>query len=203
MIAAGDVMTYRQYSAGVVLATVALLGIAGCGEPTGTPTVNGPPSPAVSASVPAGTADGGLVKGSDLVEFTMTMPVPKGAPAGGIWSEIMAGEDGRENVYYVDKNGKGYVSVDFLDCRMPAVQAVKDKPVRDQGDFGECFKKPTKTLKGYPMILPDEPDFAFRTLVVNHVYVLVGVDLPFDQKFKAVDVEEFLGTLDLDTLAKL
>jgi hypothetical protein len=211
MIAAGDLMTYRQYSAGVVLAAVALLGIAGCGkptgqpagQPTGTPAVNSPPSPAASTSVRAGNGGASLVKGSDLAEYTIWMPVPKGAPAGGTWRDVMPGEDGRVSVYYVDNNDNGYVRVDFLDCRLPAVQAVKDKAAKDQAGFDHCFRKPTKTLKGYPMILPDDPDFAYRTLVVNHVYVSVSVYLPFDEKFKAADVEEFLGTLDLDTLARL
>jgi hypothetical protein len=197
-------MIYRHYSTGVVLAAVALLGIAGCADPAAAPTVKNTPSASASAPAPAsaGNGDGALVKGSDLAEFTITMPVPKGAPAGGTWRDIIPGEDGRARVYYVDKNDTGYVGVDFIDCRLPSVQEVKDKP-GEQGDFALCFKKPTKTLKGYPMILPDDPDFAFRTLVVNHVYVLVSVFRPFNEMFKAADVEEFLGTLDLDTLAKL
>jgi hypothetical protein len=203
MIAAGDLMTYRQYSAGVVLAAVALLGIAGCAEPAGTPAADNPPSSAAPTSAPAGNGGGSLVKGSDLAEYTISMPAPKGAPAGGTWRDIVPGDDGRVSVHYVDNNDTGYVRVDFLDCRLPAVQAVKDKAAKDRAGFDHCFRKPTKTLKGYPMILPDDPDFAYRTLVVNHVHVSVSVDRPFDEKFKAADVEEFLGTLDLDALARL
>jgi hypothetical protein len=203
MIAAGDLMTYRQYSAGVVLAAVALLGIAGCGEPTGTPAVKSPPPPAASTSVPAGTGEVSIVKGIDLAEYETSMPVPKGAPAGGTWRDLRPIEDGKASVYYVDNDDNGYVRVDFLDCRLPDVQALRNKPAKDQAGYDDCFRKPTKTLKGYPMVLPDDPDVRYRTLVVNHVYVSAGVFLPFEPKFKAADVEEFLGTLDLDTLARM
>jgi hypothetical protein len=201
MIVTGDGMTYRRYSAVLVLAVLAVLGVAGCAKDNGQHEAPAA-SPAPPVSPPAAADNGSLVKLSDLVEYTISMPAPKGAPPGGIWSEAMAGEDGREYVNYLDKNGKGYVSVDFIDCRMPAVQAVKDKP-GEQGEFAECFKKPTRTLKGYPMILPDDPTFAYRALVVNHVLVGVGVSQSFENMFKAADVEEFIGILDLDTLAKL
>jgi hypothetical protein len=152
-------------------------------------------------SAPATDGGGSLVKGSDLVEFTISMPVPKGAPPGGTWSDVTPGEDGHVRVFYLDKNGKGYVSVGLLDCRMAAVRAAKG--TADQAMYPECFTKPTRTLKGYPLILPDDPKFAYRSLVVNHVTVSVGVGQGFEDMFKAADVEEFIGTLDLDTLAKL
>lgn len=196
-------MTYRQYRTGIALAAVALLAIAGCGEPTGTPAANTPPPAPASTSAPAGNGGDSVVKGVELAEYTISMPVPKGAPADGTWRDIRAIEDGRADVYYVDKTDSGYVRVIFLDCRLPDVQAVKDKAPKDQEGFDDCFRKPTKTVKGYPMILPDSPDVAYRTLVVNHVYVSVSVYRPFDETFKAADVEEFLATLDLDTLARM
>jgi hypothetical protein len=199
-------MTYRKYSAGLVLAAVAALGIAGCAKdkPVGDgPPTTGAPSAAASGSASEPDAAGGsVVKGADLEYFTISMPPPKGAPADGTWRDVVPGKDGDVRVYYVDKKDKGYVGVEFLDCRLPEAQGVKD--AKDKGSYELCFKKPAKTLKGYPLLLPDQDGaVAFRALVVNHVTIIASTFLGFEKQFTPADIEEYLGSLDLDTLAKM
>src|SRR5690348_7123596 len=133
----------RHRTAAVLAAITAsaLLGGTGCATPNHTPAVDKP-----SAAGPS--AGGSPAKLEALVEYTLTLPEPKGAPPGGIWSDVRAGEDGFESVYYTDKAGQGYVGVTLLDCRLPRVQAQKANP---KDDAVPCFGKPNGRIKGYPL----------------------------------------------------
>src|SRR6185437_14466485 len=152
-------MTYRKYSAGLVLAAVAALGIAGCAKDK--PVGDGPPTTGAPSAAASGSAS-------------------EPAAAGGTWRDVVPGKDGDVRVYYVDKKDKGYVGVEFLDCRLPEAQAVKD--AKDKGSYAFCFKKPAKRLKGYPLLLPDQDGaLAFRALVVNHVTIIASTFLGFEK----------------------
>jgi hypothetical protein len=53
-------------------------------------------------------------------------------------------------------------------------------------------------------LLPDQDGaVAFRALVVNHVTIIASTFLGFEKQFTPADIEEYLGSLDLDTLAKM
>jgi hypothetical protein len=204
MIATQETDMFNGYrSAAAAVAATALVLLAGCsGGDDKTATTAPPASPAPSAAASsAAAADPGagpadIVKEADLRQFTATMPAPKGAPAGGIWSEPLPAGPGHEFVNYLDKGGKGYVSVRFQDCRDPQAQAKKDA-------YGWCSYKPIGKIKGYDLSVNDDPTSPVRILKVNHVTILVDVWVGFDETFKGKDVEAFIATLDLDTLSKM
>jgi hypothetical protein len=202
MIATQETDMFKGYrSAAAAVAATALVLLAGCsGGDDKTDTTAPPASAAASAAASTAAADPGaapadIVKEADLRMFTATMPAPKGAPAGGIWSEPLPAGPGHEFVNYLDKDSKGYVSVTFQDCRDPKVQAKKDA-------WEWCFYKPIGKIKGYDLSVNDDPTSPIRVLKVNHVTILVNVWVGFDT-FTGKDVEAFIATLDLDTLSKM
>lgn len=190
----------RHHTA-VVLAAItalALLGSTGCAKSSNVPAADPPNAAGPSGS--NGNASGSPAKLEALVEYTLSLPEPKGAPSGGIWSDVRAGEDGFESVYYTDKAGEGYVGVTLLDCRLPRIQAQKANP---KDDALPCFGKPNGQIKGYPLFYGPDPNYPFRALTANHISIQVTVALGFQSKFTTADEEQFLATMDLDTLAKL
>ncbi|WP_426514237.1 hypothetical protein ACPPVO_28600 [Dactylosporangium sp. McL0621] len=181
----------------VLFATAVLA--AGCSEPAVHPDPAAPaPSSAapVASSIAPGAAPADIVKQADLQAFAFAMPVPKGAPAGGAWTEPLAGDEGNEFVNYLDKSKKGYLTVRLLDCRIPAAQS-------NNKSYGWCFLTPKGKLKGYPLAVFDDPTSPVRVVTAGHVTVFVDVWVGFDETFKGPDVEAFISSLDLDKLAKL
>ena len=193
----------RHHTAVFLAATtaLALLGSSGCAKSSNVPAADPPHVASVGPSRNSNdNATGSPAKLEALVEYTLTLPEPKGAPSGGIWSDVRAGEDGFESVYYTDKAGKGYVGVTLLDCRLPRIQAQKANP---KDDALPCFGKQNGQIKGYPLFYGPDPNYPFRALTVNHISIQVTVDLKFQSTFTTADEEQFLATMDLDSLAKL
>lgn len=158
----------------------------------------GPAAPAASAppAAAAPAAGGtGLVPAATLA--AIELPVPKGAPAKGIWSQATPLLDGDRFENFVD--GSDYwVSLRFIDCNLPAVKATASKPDTERGDFLYCFGQPTGKLKDYPLFSPHDTR---RVVKVGHVVVIADLGATGETQLKTADLEAFLASLDLAPLA--
>ncbi|MCM2416527.1 hypothetical protein [Streptomyces sp. RKAG293] len=121
-----------------------------------------------------------------------------------MWSDTDTGGDGNGDrlANYVLGEHQ-YVSVEFIDCRRPDVKSYADKPTAQQGIFESCFDKPTGMLKGYPLLKPTDPQNPFRALPVGHLTVEVRPGAVDGTSINGSDIEAFLGSLDLASIAKL
>ncbi|MFI5907895.1 hypothetical protein [Dactylosporangium sp. NPDC051541] len=190
-----NLQRYRPVAAALIALTV-LAGCSGQDDPvTTSAAASTSPSPSPTpADLPSTPAD--IISMDSLVKFAAAMPAPKGAPAGGKWTEALPPSEGREFVNYM-VGSQGYVSVQFADCRLPAVQAKKS-------DYKWCFLTPKSKVKGFNVAtLDDDPDYPARVVTAGHATLLVNVWVGFDDKFKGADVEAFIAALDLAKLSKL
>lgn len=170
-----------------------------------------PPPPAVDApaagsgsAAPAAAGDqvtpptGTPIKLRALNKFALTLPKPAKAPATGTWATDDHDGEGRKQVTYKDGD-KSYYVLQFLDCRIPDVQAEIGKPMNEHGDFAWCFMKPTDKLKDYDHYVLKGGN---RAIKVGNLIVVSGKWA--DQKdITDEDVDAFLLSLDLPTLAGL
>jgi hypothetical protein len=215
--------------AGVVLTAVAvatLLACAGCSKSSAKPEANRaaagtapatepatapatepatePASEPASEAPTAGTKKSGNLARADRL-LAIKLPMMKGAPANAVWTDIppsTADPNGDRYLnLYVGEDV--YMSLQFLDCRLPKVQAYAGKPLGELGIFLPCFDKPNGKLKGYPLYFyPDDPKFAYRTVKAGHVIVIATMG-PLGQKIRALDMERLLGSLPLATISKM
>jgi hypothetical protein len=194
-----------------VAAFVAVAALAGCSEPSDGPAGDRPAPGAPRASGaranagggkgtgdPAGTGD--VVSAADLA--AIKLPKPPGAPERGDWSQEPSRGDGDRLVTYVYGN-EIWMSVRFLDCRLPMVKQYAAKPADEQGNIAYCFKKPTGMLKGYPLLTAEDAEDSFRVIQVGHLTILAGVSTSGEYKLHGADVEAYLESLDLAAIAKL
>jgi hypothetical protein len=178
-------------------------GSAGSAAP-GTPP-SGPPAPptpkaepaAQTPPAPAAANSTSVVPAATLA--ALELPKPAGAPAKGMWSQATPIVDGDRFENYLEGSNL-WMSVHFLDCNTPVVKASAKLSAADRGVFSFCFDQPTGKLKDYPMFSPSDE---VRAVKVGHVVVIAGIGLAGDDKLKAADLEAFLGSLDLASLAKL
>jgi hypothetical protein len=165
------------------------------------PAAPAPPAPAPTPPAPAAAADSGSVISSATLAG-ITLPVPKGAPASGMWSQAPEGGEGDRLVNFVA--GSDYwVTVRLLDCRIPAVKEVASKSADQRGEFNYCFEPPNSKLKDYPLFTPKDPNDSIRVVKAGHLTIIASLGATGETKLKPADVEAFLGSLDLAALAKL
>ncbi|MBO3744870.1 hypothetical protein J5X84_02230 [Streptosporangiaceae bacterium NEAU-GS5] len=219
--------------AGVVLTAVAvatLLACAGCSKSSAKPEENRAAASSAPASAPAtepasepasepatepasepssdapttGTKSSGKLASADRL-LAIKLPMIKGAPANAVWTDIppsTANPNGDRYLnLYVGEDV--FMSLEFLDCRLPKVQAYAGKPLEELGIFRPCFDKPNGKLKGYPLYFyPDDLENPYRTVKAGHV-IVIGTMGPIGQKIKGVDMETLLGSLPLATIRKM
>jgi hypothetical protein len=189
--------------AGVILAAVAALVVsAGCSTSPTTPKGNGSAASPVPHSAPApSAASSSVVPLATLA--AIALPVPKGVPASGRWrsapSPTGGSGDGDRLANYVDGNDY-WLSVRFLDCNLPAVKATADKPSAERGEFTFCFDGATGKLKDFPLFTTFDTQ---RAVKAGHLIVIATVGLTGQTKLKVADLEAFLSSLDLGSIAKL
>lgn len=213
-------MIMQRFSAPVLLATAVL--VSGCNKkdkapapepaaaagsgapatpPPAAPAAGAPAAGAPAAGAPAAAAgDNGVVPVATLA--AITLPAPKGAPASGMWLQASAGGDGDRLVNFVDGNDYWY-TVRFIDCRAPMVKEFASKPAGERGDIAYCFDTPTGKLKDYPLFTPKDPADTLRVIKVGHLTMLASIGAAGEGKLKGSDVEAFLESVDLASIAKL
>jgi hypothetical protein len=196
-------MMIVRFSAAVLLAASIL--VSGCkktdkppaAEPAGSTAAPATPPAAAPATPPAAAAPAGgsvgtgpVVPGAKLEE--LDFPVPKGAPAKGIWSAARPTEDGLRSANFVE-GSDGWMGLYLTDCNLPKA--------KDGGEeFKPCTAAPTGKIKNYPLFAPS--DIA-RAVKAGHVIVMVTATGTHMDKIKGPELEEFLNSVDLDAIAKL
>ena len=160
------------------------------------PAAQTPPVPQTAPTPPTPQAAGntGIVPSATLE--AIALPAPRGAPAKGMWSAATAGDDGERMANFVDGNDY-WVSVELLDCNLPRV---KDSAGKPGGEYTFCFDKASATLKGYPLFKTSDSQ---RVVKVGHLAILASLGVAGEAKLTAADLEAFLESLDLASLAKL
>jgi hypothetical protein len=198
-------MMIVRFSAPVLLATAFL--VSGC-KKTDKPSAPAPtesagsaapatPPPAAPAAPPAAQEPAGgsvgtgpVVPGAKLA--MLDFPVPKGAPPKGSWQDARAIEDGLRSSNFAEGSDI-WMGLYISDCNLPQAKEGGQQ-------FKLCAATPTGKLKNYPLFAPS--DIA-RAVKVGHLIFMVTSSGTHMDKIKGPELEEYLASVDLDSLAKL
>jgi pyruvate/2-oxoglutarate dehydrogenase complex dihydrolipoamide acyltransferase (E2) component len=179
----------------------------GCDEKKAPPpaAVSPTPAPAPAAPPPAAAAPAAAAAGAvaTLAQIdAVKLPAPPKAPASGAWQTVgaMSG-DGDKMANFVDGD-KYLLSVRIMDCRSPKFAAYAAKPAAEQGDMAACFQPGDAKLKTYDMRKVRD---GMRTVKAGNIALILnlGADPSAAKLWITADLETYLGSLDLDALAKL
>ena len=176
-------MSLRGMRAVLTLALAQLAAVA-CDQKASTP-----PSPAPVAEKKAGLATLPQLQ-------AIKLPLPPRATAKGEWRSAFANEDGDRLEVWKEGDNRFGISIRFIDCRAKKVVEVKDQPELSQADYAGCHRPGKDRLGKYELRKPRDGE---RTLRAGSI--LIRVTAQTDET--PAELEQYLGKLDLDAIARL